>query len=141
MIVQDFTLDKYGWYVKVYYATTFYPMEDIINDLYAVGCTEEDVEETVKEIEAEGLNNGWIHTNMFARRSLIIIGITDSAEQFLDTWDHEKGHLAMHICLTDNIDPYSEEYQYLTGEIGRQMFKAAQPFLCNECRYKLLNEE
>ena len=141
MIVQDFTIDKYQWYVKVYYAVSFYPIVEIVNDLYSTGCSDEEVEKCVEELEKGNMNDGWIHSNKFARRSLIIIGMTDSAEQFLDTWDHEKGHLAMHICITDNIDPYSEEYQYLTGEIGRQMFKAAQPFLCDECRKHLLEEE
>lgn len=137
MYVQDFTLDKYGWYVKVYYAVSFYPMEDIINDLYSVGCDEDTIEETVRELEKFNLNDGFIHSNVFSHRSLIIIGPTSSAEQFLDTWDHEKGHLAMHICIANDIDPLSEEYQYLTGEIGRQMFNVAQKFLCNECRKNL----
>ena len=73
----------------------------------------------------------------FAHRSLIVIGPSSSAEEFLDTWDHEKGHLAMHISISENIGPFSEEYQYLTGEIGRQMFSVAKKFLCNECRKKL----
>lgn len=141
MIVQDFTLDEYGWYVKVYYAMTFYPIDDIVNDLYSVGCDDETVEETVEELMKFNKNDGFIHSNIFAHRSLIIIGPTSSAEQFMDTWDHEKGHLAMHICISEDIDPTSEEYQYLTGEIGRQMFKVAQLFLCDECRKNLQKQE
>lgn len=134
MIVQDFTLDEYGWYVKVYYAIDFYPMDDIINDLYSVGCDDDTVDDVVKELEKFNYNDGFIHTNTFAHRSLIIIGPTSSAEEFLDTWDHEKGHLATHICIAEDLDPLGEEYQYLTGEIGKKMFKVAQMFLCDECR-------
>ena len=141
MYVQDFTLDKYGWYVKVYYTVSFYPMEDIINDLYSVGCDEHTVRSTVEELEKFNLNDGFIHSNVFAHRSLIIIGPTSSAEEFLDTWDHEKGHLATHICIAEDIDPLGEEYQYLAGEIGKQMFKVARLFLCDECRKNLYNKE
>ena len=141
MYVQDFTLDKYGWYVKVYYAVSFYPVEEIADDLYSVGCDDDTVESIVEELDISHLNDGFIHSNIFARRSLIIIGPTSSAEQFLDTWDHEKGHLAMHICIAEGLNPLGEEYQYLTGEIGRQMFRVARLFLCEECRKKLCNKE
>lgn len=137
--IQDFTLDDYGWYVKVYYIVDHYPIDDIINDLYSLGCSDEEVADTVETIEREELDNGWIHSNSLAHRSLIIIGPTSSASEFMDTWDHEKGHLAMHICITENIDPFSEEYQYLTGSIGSQMFKVAKTFLCDECRQYLYN--
>lgn len=68
---------------------------------------------------------------------MIVIGLTSSTSEFQNTFDHEKGHLAMHICETDNIDPFSEEYQYLTGEIGQAMFRVAKNFLCVHCRVKL----
>ena len=38
MIVQEFTLDKYDWKVKIYYAVSFYPIEDIVGDLVDLGC-------------------------------------------------------------------------------------------------------
>lgn len=68
------------------------------------------------------------------------IGLTTSAEEFQNTFDHEKGHLAMHISSALKIKPYGEEYQYLTGEIGQSMFKIAKRFLCDDCRQKLVIE-
>ena len=135
--VQDFTIDKYGWYVKVYYVVSHYPEDDIVNDMYSLGCDEDTIQDTVESMDINNLNDGWIRSNSFAHRSLIVIGPTSSAEEFLDTWDHEKGHLAMHICVAENIDPFSEDYQYLTGHIGREMFKVAHLLLCNECRKNL----
>ena len=66
--------------------------------------------------------------------------MTTSAEEFQNTFDHEKGHLAMHISSALKIKPYGEEYQYLTGEIGQSMFKIAKRFLCDDCRQKLVIE-
>lgn len=72
--------------------------------------------------------------------SIVVIGLTTSAEEFQNTFDHEKGHLAMHISSALKIKPYGEEYQYLTGEIGQSMFKIAKRFLCDDCRQKLVIE-
>lgn len=141
MIVQDFTIDKYGWYVKVYYVTSFYSFKEIENDLYSLGYDDEKVEETIEELNEYKENEGYIFTNIHADRSLIIIGPTTSAEDFQDTFDHEKGHLAMHIAIAKDIDPFSEEFQYLNGVIGKQMFRAGKMFLCEHCRTKLLEKE
>lgn len=141
MIVQDFTIDKYGWYVKVYYVMSFYSFREIENDLYSLGYDDEKVEETINELKEYKENEGYIFTNIHADRSLIIIGPTTSAEDFQDTFDHEKGHLAMHIAIAKDIDPFSEEFQYLNGIIGKQMFKAGKMFLCEHCRTKLLERE
>lgn len=135
--VQDFTIDKYGWYVKVYYIVSHFPEDDIVNDMYSLGCDEDTIYDTIESMNMESLDDGWIHSNSFAHRSLIVIGPSSSAAEFMDTWDHEKGHLAMHISISENIDPLGEEYQYLVGEIGRQMFKVAKNFLCDECRKSL----
>ena len=47
----------------------------------------------------------------------------------------------MHICSAYGIDPFGEEYQYLTGEIGQKMFKIARRFLCEHCRNSLISEK
>ena len=38
---------------------------------------------------------------------------------------------------TDDIDVFGEEFQYLTGEIGKQTFKIARKFMCEHCRKEL----
>lgn len=138
MILQEFTIDRYDWFVRVYYITDSFPEDDIIKDLISLGCSREDAEETVHNLVEEGINAGSIHSNKYSRESLLIIGKADSTDEFYDTFDHEKGHLAMHICIADNIDPFSEKYQYLVGEIGKKMFWAAKELFCEECREKHL---
>lgn len=134
MIIQDFVLKDYDWYVKIYYITNSYPIDDIYKDLVSVGTDEDEMEDIIKSMKDNKFNEGSIHTNTYLRKSILIIGPTTSAEQFNDTLDHEKGHLAMHICIADNIDPFSEEYQYLTGEISRNVYRAAKKLLCEHCR-------
>lgn len=90
-------------------------------------------------MEAYKDNIGFTYSNIERRASLVLIGITDSADEFQDTYDHEKGHLVMHISKALGIDPYSEEYQYLAGTIGKTMFKEAHKLLCENCRKHISN--
>lgn len=91
-------------------------------------------------LRGEQYNTGITYSNFKYKCSVVVIGLTTSAEQFQNTFDHEKGHLAMHISSALNIAPQGEEFQYLTGEIGQAMFKAAKRFLCDDCRKKLVVE-
>lgn len=56
--------------------------------------------------------------------SIIVINRPDSAEEFIDTYNHEKNHVEMHICKEFGIDPYSEKAAYLSGQLAKKLFKA-----------------
>ena len=43
-------------------------------------------------------------------------------------------HLCRHISKAFGIDPYGEEAQYLSGEVGQKMFPIAKRVLCEHCR-------
>ena len=139
MIVQEFTLDKYNWLVRVYYAIRSYNFEAIEEDLESLGASPYDIEDAMSNLSKGLLNEGYIYSNLKTQKTIIIIGPTTSASEFQDTLDHEKGHLAMHICLSENIEPFSEEFQYLNGSIGHALFKVARVFLCDHCRQGVLN--
>lgn len=135
MIIQEIYLKDWKWSVKVFYAVDTYYVDDILGELEAIGCSRDDL----KQAEAclYGVNSGLTYSNFKNRSSVIVIGLTSSAAQFQNTFDHEKGHLAMHICGFLNIDPFGEEFQYLVGEIGQDMFPVAKTFLCDRCRKQL----
>ena len=138
MIVQDIYLEEYDWTVRVYYAVHEYFISNILIDLLDIDCDEESFFK-IKRLMETGKNNiGFTYTNTEMRASLMLIGKTDSSGEFQDTFDHEKGHLAMHISSALDINPFSESYQYLTGEIGKRMFKVAKKFLCDHCRQYIL---
>lgn len=138
MIVQDIYLEKYDWSIRVYYAVNEYFISNILIDLLEMDCNEESFFKIKRLMESEANNIGFTYTNTEMRASLMLIGITDSSEEFQDTFDHEKGHLVMHISSALSIDPYSEDYQYLAGEVGKRMFKIAKKFLCDHCRQYIL---
>ena len=44
-------------------------------------------------------------------------------EEFIDTYNHEKNHVEMHMCKEFGIDPYSEEAAYLSGQLAKKLFR------------------
>lgn len=134
MIVQEFLLEEYDWVVRVYYAIRGYNYDAIEKSLQQLKASEAEIEDAFEDFYSGRMNVGHIYSNLLDRKSVLIIGPTSSADEFQNTFDHEKGHLAMHICLADDIDPFSEKYQYLVGTIGQEMFKVGKMFMCDHCR-------
>ena len=138
MIVQDIYLEDYDWSIRVYYAVHEYFISNILIDLLDIDCDEESFFRIKRLMETGKDNIGFTYTNTEMGASLMLIGKTDSSDEFQDTFDHEKGHLVMHISSALGIDPYSEDYQYLAGEVGKRMFKVAKKFLCDHCKQYIL---
>lgn len=138
MIRQDVYLEKWDWYVIVYYAVDTYYMDEILEELEMIGCTYAD--EIEEDLTQHPYNNGLTYSNMRRRVSLVVIGLTETPDEFQNTYDHEKGHLAMHIAEEDRMDVFGEEFQYLTGEIGKQTFPIAKRFMCEHCRRDLVGD-
>ena len=138
MIVQDIYLDDYDWNIRVYYATDEHYISNILIDLLEIDCDEEAFFKIKSLMESGNNNIGFTYTNPEKRASLVLMGVADSADEFQSTFDHEKGHITMHICSILGIDPFSEECQYLAGEIGKRLFKVGKKFLCEHCRKYIL---
>lgn len=138
MIVQDIYLEDYDWSIRVYYAVHEYFISNILIDLLDIDCDEESFFK-IKRLMETGRNNiGFTYTNTEMGASLMLIGKTDSSDEFQDTFDHEKGHLVMHISSALGLHPYGEDYQYLAGEVGKRMFRVAKKFLCDHCKQYIL---
>lgn len=138
MIRQDVYLERWDWYVIMYYAVDTYYMDEILEELEMIGCTYAD--EIEEDLTQHPYNNGLTYSNMRRRVSLVVIGLTETPDEFQNTYDHEKGHLAMHIAEEDRMDVFGEEFQYLAGEIGKQTFPIAKRFMCEHCRKDLVGD-
>lgn len=137
MIVQDIYLPHYDWHCRVYYSVSEYWVDDILYDLKRIGCGGKKYKTAKKSLELGNLNTGLTYSNGDIRESVMVIAKTSNAAEFAHTYDHEKGHLAKHIALVFDIDPFGEELQYLSGDIAKKMFPVAKTFMCDCCRKKL----
>lgn len=139
MLIQDIYLEDWDWTVKVFYAVDTYYINEILGDLESIGCTGKALLRAENSLSSGEYNTGLTYSNLSGKCSVIVIGLTSSPAEFQNTFDHEKGHLAFHISEALNIDPFGEEYEYLTGKIGQAMFPYAKRFLCEHCRKDLKN--
>lgn len=137
MIIQEIYLPEYRWRIKVYYAVSSYYANEILKELLEYNPTVKEYNKVMYAMYNYEYNIGFTFTDYDSKQSLVIIGLTTSPSEFQNTFDHEKGHLAMHIAQYYNIDPYGEKYQYLTGDIGKKLFRVARKFLCSHCRKEL----
>lgn len=138
MIRQEFYLPRYGWHVSVYYSVTTYWTREIMDELRRVGCRGESLRRACRNLESGNLNTGITYSNFGRRDTVMVISRTSSPAEFLNSWEHEKKHLARHIEQTYGIDPFGEEAAYLEGTIAQKMFPVAKKFICEQCREKLL---
>lgn len=130
-------LKDWDWDVFVFFEARGEDAETILDFMREAGCRfPERRKEAVHLLSGEP-NTGMTYSNYRNRMSVMVIGHTTSADEFQSTYDHEKGHLAMHIAQADCIDPFGEEFEYLSGEIGRQLFDKARVYMCETCRKKI----
>ena len=109
MIRQDFYIDEYGWHVRIYYAVTTYWAGRILSDMERIGCRSVELAKAWRNLRSGDLNTGLTYSNFQTGETVMVISRTSSPEEFLNSWEHEKKHLARHIEQAFGIDPYSEE--------------------------------
>ena len=97
MLVQDIYLEDWDWTVKVFYAVDTYYIDEILGELESIGCTGYELVKAEETFMEGDYNLGLTYSNLLGRCSVVVIGLTTSSAEFQNTWDHEKGHLAMHI--------------------------------------------
>lgn len=137
MITQEFYIPRYGWCVKAYYAVTTYWVGMILRDLMAIGCSGNELATARKNLASGNLDTGLTYSDFAGRNAVMVISLTSSPAEFLNSWLHEMRHLSRHIEQACAISPYGEEAAYLAGEIGQRMFPVAKRFICEHCRKEL----
>lgn len=72
-------------------------------------------------VRTPGVNQGFSYSIISQRRSVVVIGIADSYEQFLNTVVHEAKHIQSTICDYYDVSEDSEDAAYLIGYIVMMM--------------------
>ena len=132
MDVQRIYLTEWDWECTIFYDATWRNVPDVLPELRRIGCERRHFFTAKAALMSGEPNRGFTISSHRNRASVMVIANTTSYEQFQNTFDHEKGHLARHICQADDIDPYGEEAQYIAGEIGQKMWRVAKEYIC-EC--------
>ena len=134
MIRQKFILKEYDWSVQVYYAVDCYYTDEIMEALYSIGCRGKNLSVAFGNLSSCKLDTGLTYSNYSTHETVMVIGINSSAEEFMNSFCHERKHLEMHIAKAFDPNPRGEEVAYLSGKIGQKMYRVAKKFLCEHCR-------
>ena len=137
MVVQIIYLEKYDWLIKAFYEATADDADLILKELDQIDCEPRIYYDAAEMLENNHLDTGFTYTTPDMRVTFIVMMESSCADEFQNTLDHEKGHAAQHIGYELNLDYEGEEIQYLQGEIGREMFKVAKRFMCDNCRISI----
>lgn len=130
MIIRDLELHNYKWSVKIYYAVTSYYIKEIINSLKEINAPEEIIKRVYHNLKEDSINTGFTYSNLNLRKAIIIIGISSSPAQFLNSFEHELRHLVDDIAINENLKMAEEDVAYLTGDINEKLIEDIQYFIC-----------
>lgn len=113
-------IDRVGWDVVIFVGVTCKHTAIVMRDLHAIGCTGEDAEASIANLDSCRLNNGITYSNYARRVSVIVIGKTTTPAEFVSSFVHESIHLANHIAEALEMDIQGEFIAYTVGEFARE---------------------
>lgn len=133
MTVQRVFLDDWRWTVIVCYNAVAEDTGTILDLMDEAEIPFDKIEAAERILSNFQPDSGLTASSSKSRSSVCVIGRASSVFEFQNTYDHEKGHVTMHIAKALGIDPFGEELQYLAGDIGRKTYPVARMYLCAGC--------
>ena len=123
-------VDKYEWYVTVYYDVTCDDEKIIVPILNLLDISESFLEKVGENIRKCTPNTGFTYTNFNLNETIIIIGATSSFDEFLNSVTHETLHACVHIMEAYGISVYGEKVCYLIGDLIQAQSGIIKEFIC-----------
>ena len=81
----------------------------------SIGCAGMDLLRARHNLTVGDLDTGLTYSDFAGRNTVMVISLTSSPAEFLNSWLHEMQHLSRHIEQACGISPYGEEAAYLAG--------------------------
>ena len=122
---QNFKIEKYNWSIIIYYTVNDVEKKEIIDMLDSINCDSTTLESIKFNLSKADLDTGFAYSSYNKQCSIIVIHKASSIGEFINTFEHEKNHLEMHICEALDINPYSEEAAHLSGDLAQLILEEA----------------
>lgn len=122
---QRFKIDNLGWDVTVYYTVDEDQKKEIMNYMDSLTSDKEIIESVKRNIDNAEEDTGFTYSNFLNKCSLLVIHKASSLGEFINTFEHEKNHLEMHICEALDINPYSEKAAHMSGDLAQMIIEKA----------------
>lgn len=122
---QSFKIKKYNWSIVIYYTVNDEESKEIIDKLEDLHCNSKTLESIKRNLEDAKVDTGFAYSSYNKQYSIIVIHKASSIGEFINTFEHEKNHLEMHICEALDINPYSEEAAHMSGNLAQLILEEA----------------
>lgn len=122
---QQFKVNKYDWCVTIYYTIDDEQKSEVIECLEKMGCDRRTLESIKSNLDRAAVDTGFTYSNFQQQKSILVVHKASSIGEFLNTFEHEKNHLEMHVCEALDINPYSEEAAHFSGDLAQQILEEA----------------
>ena len=76
-------------------------------------------------IGSGAVNTGLTYSNKAERKTIIAIGISSDAAEFVNTLTHEINHFIEHVMEALHIESGTEDEAYFTGELFELLYRDA----------------
>jgi len=123
------------WTILFLFSFDQYDMERIHEALVWADAPNSIISQVERNVQAGRLNEGFCFSNPSLRRSVVGVGMTSTGPEFLNSTAHEITHIAQHVAGEDGIDPLSEKFAYLTGDITSTISDIVCELSCPHCRH------
>ena len=122
---QSFKIKKYNWSIVIYYTVNDEESKEIIDKLEDLHCNSKTLESIKRNLEDAKVDTGFAYSSYNKQYSIVVIHKASSIGEFINTFEHEKNHLEMHICEALDINPYSEEAAHTSGNLAQLILEEA----------------
>ena len=113
MRIYSVHIKRYDWVVRVYIRdkTGVYrhEVEELLDAMASFGASEKDLERAEKNLSSMLMDGGLTYSSGMRRMSVMVLGKTSSAKEFLDSLVHEVMHASVHIARAMGLDLEGEE--------------------------------
>lgn len=125
MIRQRVELHKYGWLVDIFYDVRPKNADEILDELWGLGCEQRHLYKAERLLRSGRANEGLTYSNPHERRSVIAIGHVTSPLELANSLLHECDHLQVAILKADGLRTDGEDAAYLMGDITEAIARNA----------------
>lgn len=122
---QQFKMNKIDWCITIYYTVTEEQKQEIIEILQKLDCDEDTLTSITSNLTKAKQDTGFTYSSYPNHCSIVVIHKASSIGEFINTFEHEKNHLEMHICEALEINPYGEEAAHLSGDLAQKILEEA----------------
>lgn len=93
--------------------------------MFSIGCVGQRYQRARSVLCSGAYNTGLTYSNPHKKETVIVIGRATSAEEFVNSFSHEKWHACCHIIDYFGMRLDTEVAAYLVGDISGEIFNNA----------------